>query len=246
MRKTMVILFYMYRSILGKCSGRELGKTVKFCTIASQTQFQNYLIGGNLYVFFNLKDEDSPYQLWKADYRSHFQFMNNQNKEGENLKCDSIKYLYDKNLIDLDNKLKTECGFEFKNDGVLRTDNLKNFVKDFIALGHNNPTLEMFFNIFGGIMSLNKIHLDSKSDKKYRAIDKSIVFITYEVAKEYMGIDKSYAPIVYDLVIDYYSKENMPATTYRAKKDEVVQMIENNEIPDYVMDTINTFLDEQR
>jgi len=68
-----------YKTILGKCKGRETGEGIEICTIASFDHFRGYLSkypGSSYFVMYNLSDPNSPYQL-------HFesrQFMDKNDK----------------------------------------------------------------------------------------------------------------------------------------------------------------------
>jgi hypothetical protein len=68
-----------YKTILGRCKGRETGEGIEICTIASFEKFKKYLTddpGSSYFVMFNKSDPDSPYQF-------HFeskQFMNRSDK----------------------------------------------------------------------------------------------------------------------------------------------------------------------
>ena len=56
----------LYREILGRCSGRDKGQIVSLCTMAGFNNFQNYLNmypGSSYYVFYNMGDPLSPYQI---------------------------------------------------------------------------------------------------------------------------------------------------------------------------------------
>jgi len=64
-----------YRSILGKCQGREAGADIGICTIAAFENWENYLLKDDMYLFFNLGDPYSPYQFHYAD--SEFMDKNN-------------------------------------------------------------------------------------------------------------------------------------------------------------------------
>ena len=52
-----------YRQILGRCSGREGGAKVEFCTIATKDQYDRHTKQGPMYLFFNMGDPSSPYQF---------------------------------------------------------------------------------------------------------------------------------------------------------------------------------------
>lgn len=69
------LAFKRYRDILGKCSNRELGERVHFCTLNQRT-FKGYLEHGPLFIIYNLSDELSPYQF---NYESK-QFKNRKNE----------------------------------------------------------------------------------------------------------------------------------------------------------------------
>lgn len=51
--------FKRYKNLIGQCSGG----AIQICTIANMEYFTKYLKDGNLYVFFNLGDPQSPYQF---------------------------------------------------------------------------------------------------------------------------------------------------------------------------------------
>lgn len=61
-----------YKNLLGQCSGG----SIHICTIASQNHFDRYLESGPFYLFFNLKDPQSPYQF---HYESN-QFMDREDR----------------------------------------------------------------------------------------------------------------------------------------------------------------------
>jgi hypothetical protein len=66
----------VYRKWLAKCSGREDGEGIEICTMANHDYFQEYLYEDDLYVFFNMSDPRSPYQL---HYQSE-QFMDKNDR----------------------------------------------------------------------------------------------------------------------------------------------------------------------
>lgn len=53
----------VYKKHLGNCSGREQGAVLRICTFAAFSHYQGYAKNGPLYVFFNLADPKSPYQV---------------------------------------------------------------------------------------------------------------------------------------------------------------------------------------
>ena len=69
-----------YKTILGRCAGREQGAKIDICTIGSFNYFNNYFSehpGSSYFVLFNLSDPLSPYQV-------HFesnQFKDKNDKE---------------------------------------------------------------------------------------------------------------------------------------------------------------------
>ena len=69
------LAFKRYKDILGKCSNREFGEIVHFCTLVQNT-FKGYLEYGPLFIIYNLSDELSPYQF---SYEGK-QFKNRKNE----------------------------------------------------------------------------------------------------------------------------------------------------------------------
>lgn len=56
----------VYSNVLGRCAGRKSGEGIDLCTIASFSNFSNYLYdhpGSSYFVLFNLGDKQSPYQF---------------------------------------------------------------------------------------------------------------------------------------------------------------------------------------
>lgn len=63
--------YAVYKKHLANCAGRDQGAKIQICTMANISHFNNYLMNGPYYVFFNLNDPKSPYQF---HYESN-QFM---------------------------------------------------------------------------------------------------------------------------------------------------------------------------
>jgi len=79
-----------YREILGKCSGRDKGQIVSICTMAGFENFQDYLNrfpGSSYYVFYNMGDPLSPYQI-------HFESSQYMDKNDDPIILDlNIKFI---------------------------------------------------------------------------------------------------------------------------------------------------------
>jgi len=58
--------FQAQKSLLGRCKGRQSGEGISICTMGNISHFNNYLSTDDLYVFFNLNDDLSPYQFHYA------------------------------------------------------------------------------------------------------------------------------------------------------------------------------------
>jgi len=114
-----------YKNILGRCQGRERGVTISFCTIANFDYFNSYLEKDDLYIFFNLKDKFSPYQISydnqefeiippseeseSDEYTTNIEF-NDKNNDTVNLELDYIRnfitFLLEKDNRQIENQTK--------------------------------------------------------------------------------------------------------------------------------------------
>jgi hypothetical protein len=64
-----------YKNILGRCANQG-AQSISMCTFASFNYFRSHLKDGDLFIFFNLKDQRSPYQ---------FHYETNQFKDKDNI-----------------------------------------------------------------------------------------------------------------------------------------------------------------
>jgi hypothetical protein len=125
----------VYRDILGKCSNRDKGQMVSLCTMAGFIAFQEYLNdypGSSYYVFYNMGDPLSPYQI---HYESN-QFMNKNDKPiGDDMTIKLLKFLLNKGSLNeetISMSLKNKIGIKLNNiekNGIKQIDAfLKNYV----------------------------------------------------------------------------------------------------------------------
>ena len=87
----------IYRKWLAKINNRRGGEGIGICTMADHVYFYQYLETGPLYVFFNLKDPASPYQL-------HYEKNQFKNKNDISLASQPASYKFFKFLEDKDKK----------------------------------------------------------------------------------------------------------------------------------------------
>lgn len=147
----------VYREILGKCSGRDEGQYVAICTMANFHLFRDYLTkspGSSYYVFYNLGDSKSPYQI-------HFesnQYMDKNDKDiSNNLKLKFFKFLVNNNYVDI-NQINYYVRYSLNfvtNDETKDLTNLTNELKDYL-LGAN---------ILEGNDSLSEAIINNREDK---------------------------------------------------------------------------------
>lgn len=53
----------VYKTILARCGNRAEGEGIQICTMANFSHFKVYVSQGDTYVFFNMSDPKSPYQM---------------------------------------------------------------------------------------------------------------------------------------------------------------------------------------
>jgi hypothetical protein len=147
----------VYREILGKCSGRDEGQYVAICTMANFGLFRDYLNispGSSYYVFYNLGDSKSPYQI---HFESNQYMDKNDDPITDDLKFKFIKFLLKNNYVDINQiDYYTRYSLNFvTNDETKDLTNLTNELKDYL-LGAN---------ILEGNDSLGGVIMNNREDK---------------------------------------------------------------------------------
>ena len=135
----------MYREILGRCSGRDKGQLISICTMAGFLSFQNYLNwhrGSSYYVFYNMGDSLSPYQI-------HFetnQYMDKNNDPiNDDLKFKFTKFLLKNNYVDpykVNIELRSDINYltdDEKKDLINLTNILNNYLSGAEILDMTDP-----------------------------------------------------------------------------------------------------------
>ena len=96
--------FETQRNILGRCQGREQGALIEICTFASQEHFDSYLQSDDLFIFFNMKDPSSPYQL-HFDSSSFMDKNDNQLDDDDDRLNQFLKFIDSKKMLPLEKKM---------------------------------------------------------------------------------------------------------------------------------------------
>lgn len=131
----------VYREILGKCSGRDKGQIISICTMAGFNSFNQYLNespGSSYYVFYNLSDPNSPYQI-------HYESGQYMDKNDDDISERELFFNFTKFLLKkgLSEKL---IPIEYKEKfGLKISDDEKNAIKGIIYVLNdivNNITLD--------------------------------------------------------------------------------------------------------
>ena len=123
----------VYREILGKCSGRDKGQIISICTMAGFGNFNQYLNnypGSSYYVFYNMGDSLSPYQL---HYDSN-QFMdkNDNDISKSKLFINLTKFLLKKGLSGIPITYKEKFGLELTDDEKNGLKEIDTFLKNYV------------------------------------------------------------------------------------------------------------------
>jgi hypothetical protein len=189
-----------YRQILGRCSGRETGEDVKFCTIATIARFKQYTEDGPMYVFFNMSDSLSPYQF---DYESE-QYKDRRNLDiFSGVKLNSKEFNLFKSfftfLFDKEGKIIPKDVFDIymkpESNGIISPKNIKLFIQEF------------------GINTIPTEYLDSLRESYIRTINNSLKKskINTIPLEFYVNIQNIFNPKNSKYVLDFLKSNSIKA-----------------------------------
>ena len=150
-----------YRQILGRCSDREGGEKVKYCTIATKAQYDSHTKDGPMYVFFNMNDSLSPYQFhYESEQykdRTNVNILTGINLGSKEFKLYKSFFTF---LFDKEGKIIPKDVFDIymkpESNGIINPKNIKLFVQEF------------------GINTIPTEYLDSLRESYIRTINNSL------------------------------------------------------------------------